>query len=409
MHISTSRIPAGGAPDAKLLAAFGEFRAAFRDLKEASEDTNDEPFLARMDPPDVLLKETPAETIPGVIAKLRRAFIGLVAEPWSDEGVFDDRSPQFEESLGLADMFDQLLWGAIEDLEAIARRATTVSPEMRASLDLFLDAAAQLEISAGGSDEVVSPLCDARIDAMRAIARTPCKSSEDLMAKIYVAYINESGEVGPGPMAWPFECPEAGAEPYVDRLLQATIADELASCSKVVREVEAGYAARLPDFEAALTIYRLATEESESAADRLDEAESRVDEAGGPLPSLPTNIVATQLDVLHNLEGENLLNALGSRLPHLRAATEAKVEEIMAFRARREAAVPAAVLVDLNEAAARAWHRRHGAFALLMRAAARSVDDVTMKVRVLREWRDLDDADARFDAYIERDLERLSG
>ncbi len=108
--------PAVVAAFATFRDAFGELKAAPADIDQATEDA----FYKRMDPADVVLKTAPAFTPVGISMKLKRAFVGIVGEAWSDHAVFDDRPPAFAEEIARGGFYIQMFWRAIEDLDRMA-------------------------------------------------------------------------------------------------------------------------------------------------------------------------------------------------------------------------------------------------------------------------------------------------
>lgn len=109
--------------DSEILSAFEQFRAAYEELKACPPTLSDEDqermFGRRMDAADATLKDVSATTIAGTVAKLRRLFMGMVEADWASEGLLDRPSMEFRRQLELADIYDQMLWGVIEDLQGI--------------------------------------------------------------------------------------------------------------------------------------------------------------------------------------------------------------------------------------------------------------------------------------------------
>jgi hypothetical protein len=50
---------------------------------------------------------------------MRIAFGGMVAEAWGDQAAVDPSHQRFREGLEHGDMFQQIMWSAIEDLARI--------------------------------------------------------------------------------------------------------------------------------------------------------------------------------------------------------------------------------------------------------------------------------------------------
>ncbi|MFZ3484178.1 hypothetical protein [Sphingomonas sp. 3-13AW] len=106
--------------DADLLSAFAEFRRG-TELWLASGPGHDLPeddaaADARTAALEDLVIATQATTVEGVLAKLRRAFQGIVGEAWSDRAMTDPKHPDFVEGLQSADWYPRLMWHAIDDL-----------------------------------------------------------------------------------------------------------------------------------------------------------------------------------------------------------------------------------------------------------------------------------------------------
>ncbi|TZG25877.1 hypothetical protein [Sphingomonas montanisoli] len=128
--------------DPQLISAFETYRKALSEMKVSPGDLTDAaaaPFFERMDPADMLMKQTPARTVPGVVMKLKRAFSGLVEGRWADTAVFDERPAAFAKGLDMSGLDQQLLWGAIEDLERIAAgdSAKAGVPTWQSGLDAY--------------------------------------------------------------------------------------------------------------------------------------------------------------------------------------------------------------------------------------------------------------------------------
>ncbi|MBV9840226.1 MAG: hypothetical protein JOY99_01605 [Sphingomonadaceae bacterium] len=111
------------AEDPRLAEAFEAYRSALWALKVPIDDLSDEaaaPFYAQMDPADVAMKTVPAITTAGVIMKLKRVFVAFAGEQWSDHAVFDGRPTDFDTHVQNSDLYQEMFWRAIEDLERIA-------------------------------------------------------------------------------------------------------------------------------------------------------------------------------------------------------------------------------------------------------------------------------------------------
>ena len=118
------RYPSGWAEtatDAALLAAFmagrHEFEAADKGPWTAEQE---DAYFARVDAAEMVLLDTRAATLEGVIAKLRVAFMNRDAADWSDLAISNTIDPKFIYGLRMSGMYERLAWGAIEDLARIA-------------------------------------------------------------------------------------------------------------------------------------------------------------------------------------------------------------------------------------------------------------------------------------------------
>ncbi len=107
--------------DEELLAAF----AARRRESEAADKgpwtvDQEDAYFGRVDAAEMVLLDTRATTLEGVIAKLRVAFMNQDAAGWSDLAISNITNPAFIDGLKMAGMYERLAWGAIDDLARIA-------------------------------------------------------------------------------------------------------------------------------------------------------------------------------------------------------------------------------------------------------------------------------------------------
>jgi hypothetical protein len=108
--------------DKTILDAFearrSEFAAHYHltDMPKEQEDA----YFERISAQEAVIYQTPANTIPGVIAKLRIEFMHHVGTDWSDHAIMDPATPVFVKGLADADWFTRQAWSAIEDLTKIA-------------------------------------------------------------------------------------------------------------------------------------------------------------------------------------------------------------------------------------------------------------------------------------------------
>jgi hypothetical protein len=106
--------------DRAILDAFADRRLQFLDnraaiLTTAAEDA----YFARLDGNDETILNTSANTVAGVLAKLRIAFTQLEPDAWSDQAIADPACTEFQEGLPMGDMYARMLWSGIEDLARI--------------------------------------------------------------------------------------------------------------------------------------------------------------------------------------------------------------------------------------------------------------------------------------------------
>jgi hypothetical protein len=111
---------AGLASDRTILDAFAarqrEFTANYHltDMSTAEEDT----YFKRIDAQEAVIYQTPANTIAGIVAKLRIDFMHRFGTAWSDHAVMTPAAPVFAEGLA-ADQLARRAWAIIEDLAHI--------------------------------------------------------------------------------------------------------------------------------------------------------------------------------------------------------------------------------------------------------------------------------------------------
>jgi hypothetical protein len=108
------------AADKAILEAFGarcaEFAANYHltDMSKADEDV----YFERIAAQEAVIYQTPADTIAGIVAKLRIDFMHRVGTSWSDHAIMNPTAPVFAEGLA-SDQFARQAWAAIEDLARI--------------------------------------------------------------------------------------------------------------------------------------------------------------------------------------------------------------------------------------------------------------------------------------------------
>jgi hypothetical protein len=107
--------------DGPLLAAFArrrhEFEAADKGPWTAEQE---DAYFGRVDAAEMVVLDTRATTLEGVIAKLRVAFMNQDGGDWSDLAISNVADPKFVEGLRMSGMYERMAWAAIEDLARIA-------------------------------------------------------------------------------------------------------------------------------------------------------------------------------------------------------------------------------------------------------------------------------------------------
>lgn len=192
-----------------LVAAFEQYRAAARVLRNDPEvqlpEGESDKLFAVMDVADDALNAEPACTVSGAIMKLRRAFACGAQEAWSDFAVFDDRPQAFAEGLAVADLYNRMFWGAIEDLQRIAidqhavRLANGGDAWDRALAGLQAAQAAVDAIPLSEDEGAWNAADSKRSDAAFALATTPAPDRAALLVKAEQLFgeAADNGEWGP--------------------------------------------------------------------------------------------------------------------------------------------------------------------------------------------------------------------
>ncbi len=107
--------------DQRLLNALTARRHEFEAADKGPWTTEQEDaYFARVDAAEMVLLDTRATTLEGVIAKLRVAFMNQDAADWSDLAISNTADLKFVEGLRMSGMYERMAWGAIEDLARIA-------------------------------------------------------------------------------------------------------------------------------------------------------------------------------------------------------------------------------------------------------------------------------------------------
>lgn len=178
--------------DRTLLAAFSE-RCRLMGEAEGQGGSNTAHALATelpTDRADVVLWESRASTIEGVLAKLRTAFVERVEEDWAEYAITDPHHPKFTDGVRMGSMYDAMMWSAIEDLGRIAgidlgQASKAAVSEHTAWLNERNDllAAADRSEADVSDDEALSRIN--QLDSM--ISDTPATSADDVIAKLLLA------------------------------------------------------------------------------------------------------------------------------------------------------------------------------------------------------------------------------
>lgn len=113
-------------PDARLLAAFEEYCAAFRELRAAPEtntDQEDEVFYVRMDAASDIMMSEPAHTPAGIAAKLWVGLSHTCSDPAIGAAMLGERTLSADDEEAL-DYYQRLIWSALTDARRLAKAAT---------------------------------------------------------------------------------------------------------------------------------------------------------------------------------------------------------------------------------------------------------------------------------------------
>lgn len=111
--------------DADLLAAFDTYRAGLTKLAEApsigqTDEQHEEACYARMDPAAETMLEKRANTLEGVLAKMRHGLMVLGPDNWVPDVVTAPGSQRLAAGIAMEGMYERMLWSAFQDLARIA-------------------------------------------------------------------------------------------------------------------------------------------------------------------------------------------------------------------------------------------------------------------------------------------------
>lgn len=169
-----------------LVAAFQSFCASFADLKAAPIGADEAPFYAVMDLADDAMRDQAALTPAGVAMKLKRVFVSFVGKQWSDHALLDQRPSDFEDNVRASDLYQEMLWRAIEDLERMSPpRGATDSGVWDAALAEYRKAWALWdELTGEYTHEESNAVAVIAIPALDTMIETPVPSAAALVTKI---------------------------------------------------------------------------------------------------------------------------------------------------------------------------------------------------------------------------------
>jgi hypothetical protein len=192
--ISAAREAGALSPPAEnpaLVEAFHAYRAAFAELGSTDPDVEDESFFKIADPADQILKTAKAMTAKGVAMKLKRSFGAIVGLDWSDDAVLDTRTERFAQGLLVSDLYHQMLWSAVEDLEQMAEQAPLVRPTPSekqawdAALGQYRRAWALWSILVGDyANEAADAVSAIALPALETLIETPAPTLAALVIKM---------------------------------------------------------------------------------------------------------------------------------------------------------------------------------------------------------------------------------
>ena len=112
-----------GPENPEVVRSFATFRDTLAALKALPVDRCEhleQHYYGIMDRTELVLMDTPASTPAGISMRLKSALVGLVPDAWSDHAVSDERPPEFEQGRASSDLYHQMVWSVIEDLDRIA-------------------------------------------------------------------------------------------------------------------------------------------------------------------------------------------------------------------------------------------------------------------------------------------------
>ncbi len=123
--LGLSRILAVRPHDA-VAAAWADFKDSYGQLVaefgEAASEQFEHEQMVRADQADMAIAREPAQSAATIGVKLRRLFMQQVGEPWAQAFAFGEDTPETRDALDKADMWEQALWSAVEDVERLAER-----------------------------------------------------------------------------------------------------------------------------------------------------------------------------------------------------------------------------------------------------------------------------------------------
>jgi len=105
-------------PVPALWAQFKAANAAYSALPdEFSYPEEGHPLCVRMDEADYAMIDHAALSPRSVAMKLRRVFMSMVRNEWAERFAMGEDTPEHREQLKLCDLYEEILWSAIDDLE----------------------------------------------------------------------------------------------------------------------------------------------------------------------------------------------------------------------------------------------------------------------------------------------------
>jgi len=308
---------------------------------------------------DHLIEKVPAPSVAAIGTKLRLA---------------KERSEDFE------GIFDEHWAGIMADIDRLATfdQVPSISSEFDSLVTRWVEASAALHAPSVVDDDA-KHFHSADHQASAAIAAFPARSLEELATKMYMLALVECGQVGPGELRYETD------EQYEETHLWRGIMADLPRLAPAVQKLIDGAKAREPKFDQALQEYEQARDEWRASQELHDAVSVEFNSQIAPLPgfgkswvNIPEMIDRMPIDQLR----EHLI-VVG--LPQREQWAEAKIAEIVAYRARRDVADARLKHSETRRACERARARAVEALHRLIRTRVESLGQSAQKLTIVRE------------------------